>query len=329
MNDTRTPPVETTLTERYIQAVTRSIPEAQRGDVAAELRGLIADQLDARIEEGEPPAAAERAVLTELGDPDKLAAGMIDRPLHLIGPRYYLDWWRLLKLLLWIVPPIAAFGIALGQTLAGAPIGAIIGSTIGGTITVIVHLAFWTALVFFIIERSEAGGTKAEGVTDPWTLDDLPELHASRARFADMVVSLVFLALAAAVLVWDQLFGLVYLDDRWMSFLDPGLWPWWMGGLLIVLAVEAAFQVVLYVNRRWTIGLAAANTVLNLVVAVPAIWLLSQDALLNQDFWLTVVPAPDAEKVYGILSVLTGFGIGAIALWDTIDGFLKARRAGS
>ena len=64
-------------------------------------------------------SAAERAVLTDLGDPDKLAAGYTDRPLHLIGPRYYLDWWRLLKLLLWIVLPCAAFGVALGQTLAG------------------------------------------------------------------------------------------------------------------------------------------------------------------------------------------------------------------
>ena len=58
-------------------------------------------------------------MLTELGDPDKLAAGYTDRPLYLIGPRYYLDWWRLLKLLLWIVPACAAFGVALGQTLAG------------------------------------------------------------------------------------------------------------------------------------------------------------------------------------------------------------------
>ena len=328
MNDTRTPPASATLTERYVQAVTRSIPEAQRDDVAAELRGSIADQLDARIEAGEPAEAAERAVLTALGDPDKLAAGMIDRPLHLIGPRYYLDWWRLLKLLLWIVPPIAAFGIALGQTLAGAPIGAIIGTTIGGTLTVIVHLAFWTAFVFFLIERYEVGGAKEGGVSNPWTLDDLPEVHATRARFADMVVNLVFLALAAAVLVWDQLFGLVYLDGRWMSFLDPGLWPGWMGGLLIVLAVEAAFQVVLYVRGRWTVGLAVANTVLNLVVAVPAVWLLSQGMLLNREFWDAVIP-DDPEKVYGILSVLTGFGIAAIAIWDTIDGFLKARRAGS
>ena len=104
----------TTLTDRYVAAAMRTVPEKQRDDLGAELRASIDDQIDARVENGEPHGDAERAVLTELGDPDKLAAGYTDRPLYLIGPRYYLDWWRLLKLLLWIVPACAAFGVALG-----------------------------------------------------------------------------------------------------------------------------------------------------------------------------------------------------------------------
>ncbi len=118
----------TTLTDRYVDAAMRTVPEKQRADLGAELRASIDDQVDARVEGGEPHDAAERAVLTELGDPDKLAAGYTDRPLWLIGPRYYLDWWRLLKLLLGIVPACAAFGVALAQTLAGASFGEIIGS---------------------------------------------------------------------------------------------------------------------------------------------------------------------------------------------------------
>src|SRR3954464_2212709 len=113
----------TTLTDRYVSAAVRTVPEDQRSDLAAELRASIDDQVDARVEGGEPRGSAERAVLTDLGDPDKLAAGYMDRPLYLIGPRYFLDWWRLLKLLLWIVLPCAAFGIALGQTIAGEPFG--------------------------------------------------------------------------------------------------------------------------------------------------------------------------------------------------------------
>ena len=65
----------------------RTVPEKQRADLSAELRASIDDQIDARVDDGEAPEAAERAVLTDLGDPDKLAAGYTDRPLHLIGPR--------------------------------------------------------------------------------------------------------------------------------------------------------------------------------------------------------------------------------------------------
>jgi hypothetical protein len=316
--------MESTLTDRYIQAVIRTIPEQQRGDVAAELRGSIADQLEARLAAGGALDDAERDLLNELGDPDKLAAGYADRPLHLIGPRYYLEWWRLLKLLLAIVVPLAAFGIALGQTLAGTPIGGIIGSTIGGAITVAVHLAFWTALVFALVERSD----EARTAIAPWTVDRLrAENPYTGARFVDMIVSVVFLAIAAVALVWDQLVGAVYLGGRWMSFLSPELWPWWAGALLIAIGIDAVLLIVVFLAGRWTYALAAVNAVLNVVVAVPAIWLLSHDMLLNKAFWLEVIPNGDAEKVYAILSVLTGFAIAGIAVWDTLDAFLKARRA--
>jgi len=313
-----------TLTDRYILAVTRTLPEQQRADVADELRAAIADQLDARLDDGQTPDAAERDVLTELGDPDKLAAGYADRPLHLIGPRYFLDWKRLLILLMWIVVPIAAFGIALGQTLSGAPFGAIIGGTIGGALSVGVHLAFWTTLVFALVERSD----DARSPLAPWTVDRLPADNPyTGARFSDMIASIVFLAVAAVALVWDQLVGAVYLNGQWMSLLSPSLWPWWVGALLVAMGIEAVLQIVVFLRGRWTVALAACNTVLNIVIAVPAVWLLTRGELLNPAFWDAVIPNGEAAKVYGILSVLTGFAIVGVAVWDTLDAFLKARRA--
>ena len=96
-----------TLTERYISATIRSLPAESQEDVRAELAASIADAVEARTEQGEDPGAAEREVLTGLGDPAVLAAGYADRPLHLLGPRHYLTWRRLLIVLLWIVPACA------------------------------------------------------------------------------------------------------------------------------------------------------------------------------------------------------------------------------
>ena len=77
-----------TLTDRYVTATVRDLPDKQRAEVVRELRTTIADQIDARPEAGRPISPeAERAVLTELGDPVRLAAGYSGRPLYLIGPR--------------------------------------------------------------------------------------------------------------------------------------------------------------------------------------------------------------------------------------------------
>ena len=63
-----------TLTDRYVWAAVRSIPEKQRGELEPELRGLIADTADAQREKGVADADVERATLLELGDPERLAA---------------------------------------------------------------------------------------------------------------------------------------------------------------------------------------------------------------------------------------------------------------
>ena len=139
-----------TLTERYISATIRSLRPDAQDDVRAELEAAITDAVEARVEQGEAPEAAERAVLTDLGDPGVLAAGYADRPLHLIGPRYYLTWWRLLKLLLIIVPACAAVGVAIAKLIEGAPVGDVIGAIVAVTLSVVVHVCFWVTLVFVV-----------------------------------------------------------------------------------------------------------------------------------------------------------------------------------
>lgn len=311
----------TTLTDRYIDAVIRALPESQRADVAAELRGSIADQIDDRALDGEPIAAAERDVLTALGDPEALAAGFADRPLQLIGPRYYLDWLRLVKLLLWIVVPAAAFGVALGQTLSGAGAGAIIGTTIGITLTVALHVVFWTTLTFAIIDRSTSRDAAA---VRAWSPDLLPEAREKGATFADMVASLIMLLIGAGAVLWDHFLG--FVPGRHLPLLNEDLWPWWFVALFAVMALEGVLAVMVYLRGRWTAPLAVANTVLAVVFAAPALWLLVQGQLLNPEFFRTLVPAPEAATVQQVVTVVTGFTIAGIAVWDIVDGFLKARR---
>ncbi|MBW9092292.1 hypothetical protein JNB62_01185 [Microbacterium jejuense] len=313
-----------TLTDRYVDAAMRTVPEAQRDDLATELRGSIDDQIEARIADGADPESAERAVLTDLGDPDVLAAGYTGRQLHLIGPRYYLDWWRLLKLLLWIVLPCVAFAVALAQVLNGATIGEVIGSAVVTVLTAALHIAFWVTLVFVVLERT-GHQTMTSG---PWTPERLPEPRQRGAGLGDMIASIGFLLIMAGVILWDHFIGLVP-TQRGLSFLNEDLWPWWIMALFLVMAMEAVLAIAVYGVGRWTVPLAVANGILNLIIAVPALWLLAEGRLINPDFFPSIIDGAEGETVQTIIVTIVAFVIVGVAIWDTTDAALKAARSRS
>lgn len=331
-----------TLTDRYLYAVTRSVPEKGRADVHAELSASITDAIDARVDGGEHRDAAERAVLTQLGDPDRLAADYSDSPTFLIGPRYFFEWRRLVVLLLWVIVPIGAVGIALAEVLQGGDIGEIIASAITGALSIALHVGFWVTLVFAILERNpgasqrqQKGSTK-DGAWVTWSLDRLPDVRPKSLGRADLVASLVFLGLAAAAIVWDRFIGLAWFAGdavetmdpaMWSptSVLSPDLWPWWIAGLFAVMAGEAALAMIVFTRGRWTWADATVNAVLAIAVAVPTILLLVSGRLVNPEFTTALgIEGGVARTVFVVLA----FVIAGIALWDLVDGFLKAARSG-
>lgn len=310
-----------TLTERYISATIRSLPAESQEDVRAELAASIADAVEARTAQGEDPEAAEREVLTGLGDPAVLAAGYADRPLHLLGPRHYLTWRRLLIVLLWIVPACALVGVGLSQALIGADVGTIIGEALGTALTAAVHVAFWTTLVFVVLERTGAETGEA------WSVDDLPEPKETGTGRTDLVASLVVLGLVLAALAWDRLIGLVRLEGEWMPVLHPDLWPLWGSVLVVIVLAEAVQAVVLHARGRWSTGLAVVSTVLAVAFVSWALTLFGNGRLLNPELleMARTVGGIDAEAMH-TLGVILVVSIVAISGWDVVDGWLKTHR---
>jgi hypothetical protein len=309
-----------TLTDRYVDAAMRTVPEKQRADLSLELAASIADQIEARTDAGEPADQAARAVLTELGDPEALAAGYTGRPLHLIGPRYYLDWWRLLKVLLWIVIPFAGAGVALGKVLSGAPVGDVIGSIWVTMLTAGLHVAFWTTLIFVILERT---GHETMDAT-PWTPDKLPEPKETGAKFSDMVAAIVSALVLAGLVLWDLWLG--FVPGQRLSFLSAQLWPTVIVILFVLLALKTAVAIAVHVRGRWTARTATANLVIVLLIAGTLAY--NTGHILNPAFFETLMGA-DADNVYHVLGILGWFLLAGIAVWDVVDTFLRARRAHS
>ncbi|TDE89468.1 hypothetical protein EXU48_20065 [Occultella glacieicola] len=315
-----------TLTDRYLFAATRSVPEPQREELRREIAERIADATDARLQAGDDREAAEHAVLVELGDPDALAAAYSDRPLQLIGPAHYLLWRRLLKLLLAIVLPAAAFGYALAQMIDGASFGDIIGGLVVVLIMVTVHLAFWTTLVFAIIDRLSGGRSVLE-----WTPDQLPALTEPprNQMLVDYVANVVMVVIAAALILVGP--RLVPSPDGGESvpFLEPATWAWLSWYLLALLAVHLLFWTVLFRHGRWSYGFVLVSLLLATATAVPVAWTLATGTLFNPAY-LARTGWTDAVEQLGsggaVASVLALLVLASAAVWP-LDGFVKARRA--
>lgn len=326
--------MSSTLTERYIAATIKGLKPAVQDDVRSELEASIADAVEARIDRGETPNEAEREVLTELGDPGILAAGYAERPLHLIGPAYFLTWWRLLRLLLWIVPASVGAAVVLGLTISHAPVGEVVGQTIAVVISVTVHLCFWVTVVFVALERAGTG----TGLV--WNVDMLPEPSEHPTGRADLIAMIVLLVLTAGAMLWDQFRGFFPTGGAPISILNPGLWPWGAVAVFLLMAAEAAVAFLVYRRGRWTHALAIANTAIAGVFAAGTIVLLATGLLVNPEFLGFVAEAggagfaagdagaADEGGVFRILAVLAGAIVIGLAAWDVIDGWRKARRAG-
>jgi hypothetical protein len=273
-------PTTDTLTDRYVWAVLKGLPEAKRLDIDRELRASIADEVDARVAAGEDAAAAEHAVLLELGNPDRLAASYTGRTLGLIGPELYPGYVGLLKMLYVLVLPLVVGVYLIVQLVTGAEQGGAIGSTVAVALSLVVHLGFWTTLVFAIAERTGTTMKNVPSIDDgPFDPAKLPTMavNTGTAR-SDLIASLVVLLLIPIALVWQQFAPFIGDDGDPLPVLQPSLWLVYFVGVAVL---AAGMAVALYRRGRWTWLLVAVNAVLGLAFTVPIVVLLWTQQLLN------------------------------------------------
>lgn len=275
------PTAPSTLTERYVQEVVRRIPADQRGDVADELRATIADMAEARTDE--TPEAAERAVITELGDPIRLAAKYADRPLSLIGPDLYPAYMRLLVTLLTTVLPIVVIVIVVVDAMDGKAVGSLFGTAIGGVLTVGGQMIAWLTVVFALIDRVQRRDEVAKSVE--WSPDTLPELRKPDKGGVAACASVAWYALLITAIVWQHFAAPYRLENgASVEILDPALWSGWIWPILAGLAAMAVLEVVRIARRGWNMALVIAYTVADVVFALPLAWIFYDQKIINPEF---------------------------------------------
>lgn len=304
----------TTLTDRYVHAATRWLPGRTRTEVAAELRERIADTVAAH---GQNPDA-ERAALEELGDPLRVAVDYTGREPRLIGPRLFFPWLRLTMLLVAIVAPIITAIVVLVGAFEGDSLGSIIGEAAWTLLEMVVHLVFWTTLVFAALDWT---GAKAE--VETWSVDSLPEPDTGTG-LSDLLAACVFLPFFAAMIVWQHVASPFFDDGERIPMADPALWSWYLPLVLVTLALELGHAV--WIHRTgWTWPAAWTNLALAALFAVPTIVLLLDGAIVNPD--LVAHLEWDADVTQQAMNAVA-IGVGLVSLWEAFDGFRKAYERG-
>lgn len=313
---------QTTLTDRYVWTVTRHLPADTGPDVARELRGTIADAVDAKVDGGLDPDVAEQEAVTELGDPEVLARQYGGRPAYLIGPGVYPAYVRLMRVLPVIVLPLVLVAnVTARAATSDDGWGAILLDAFLLVLTTAVHLAFWVTVTFAVIEWTRPEGERDRPLNE-WKPDQLTaEVPWRSVRLGETLFEAGF-ALALAALVAWQLGG---VGDNGVQVLNPDIHVVWKVALVGLFVVDAALAVVVWRVGRWTPTSAAVNVVTNAGAAILMLWLLARDELL------TDLPEVLGEKFgwstdWSLSSTVVAAVIVAIAAWDAVESVLKARR---
>lgn len=310
------------LSDRYVETTLRRLPARQRSDIERELRASIADAVDDRLEAGADPDEAEAAVLTELGDPDRLAAGFADRPLQLIGPRLYLDYLRLLTTLLATVVPAVAAAVGFVRGVEEDSVVTVVGDTLGAAVTTAVHIAVWTTVLFAIIERTPAL-RRLPGRS--WTPDALPAAPPSRrARWGELVAeSLAFVLVTAFILLSPVVSTERDAQGDPVGVLSPWFWETGLVWVFVALgAVLLGFSFARY-YLRWSLALTLAGALVTVVNAVALVWAAATDRILNPAFVTAAEwPAGAARWInIGLIVIALGTLLGAVT-----EAFGRSRR---
>lgn len=179
---------------RYVHAVTRRLPHAQRADIGAELRALLGEMLQERSQGQDPDARMAREMLEAFGHPDAVAL-RYHTPAALIDAQD-VSLFRRLAVSFLAALAVLALGVALSDP--AAQVEADFAGRIADEALVVGLQGLGLLLVVFWV----VGTVRRHGARGRWSASALPAVRDPDAVSRPLAgVSIVFWAAGLGVLV--------------------------------------------------------------------------------------------------------------------------------
>jgi len=320
------------LIDRYVYQVVRRLPQSQRADIEAELRGLIDDMLSAR---GGGKREDVIAVLRELGRPAELASRYSGSRRSLIGPEYYDTYLLVLK----IVLAATGFGMAVAQAIgfiAEAPdsIFVAVARFFAAIFSAMVQAFAWVTIIFALIERWSKNSLVKDTEWDPGDLPPVPEKNTTIPR-SESIVGIVFIVLLLVLLnAAPQLFSAYILEDgslRMAPVFNLTAFYRQLPLVNVMICFGLVKEALRLIVGRYTHPLSLALTALNIVSVVMFILLFGPASGVWNPHFMTQIGtewslSESAAKLWSLVPlVLTGLVIfGSVV--DSVQAILKGAR---
>jgi HAAS domain-containing protein len=246
------------LIDKYIAEIGKYLPRKNRADIEAEIRSTLEDMLDERKPaEGPADEATVLELLKEYGSPREVAATYKPHQ-YLISPRLFPTFEMVLRIVFAIVLVASFVGLALSlvkTNLTGPEFVPALGQWFGGLFSGLLAAFGYVALVFAVIERTNAMKRfeKQFMEWDPKELKSEPD--PEQIDLPDHIAILIFTFLGLVVFnLYPNLFSIRYPSDgAWvtlpiLSATFFSFLPW----INILGLLQIVFNSFMLGQRTWT-----------------------------------------------------------------------------
>ncbi len=230
------------LIESYVHEVGQRLPRKIRADIELELRSLLADSLEDRMDDD----TAVHEFLKELGSPAQFAAQYLPNQ-YLIGPNLYPTFQTVATVLFSVITVVTVVSIAIFLFNAGRPENVLAwwGQEMAEYVGNLISILGSVTLIFAIFERVGVNNAKSEENWDPRTLR--PVKDPNRINRGEMITSII----GSIVSIWVFLSLPDWIGTEGGGFFTNGYLehtPW----LITSWVFEIALKSIVVGNGRWT-----------------------------------------------------------------------------
>ncbi|MFD1170237.1 HAAS signaling domain-containing protein [Oceanobacillus caeni] len=327
--------------DRYIYAVTQKLPQAQRKDIADELRGLIEDMLEERVGIANIKESDVEDVLLELGSPNELAEKYRGTKKYLIGPELFDSYILVLKIVLIVVSAGIGIGFLIQTILDPISILDYFIDMIVSLVTSLPMAFGWTTFSFAIGERS--GEVKRKDlIGQEWKPSDLPPIPDEKRQIkrGESIAGIIFYAIFIAFLAFSSdYFGIWVFQDEFtgvVPFLNEQTYGSYLMFIILLFGFGILKECLKLVSGKWTYKLAIVTIIVNAVSMAAIVFIINGPDFWNPEFMnelaeagVVTVGSEAFDIVNKVWDQLTFWIIILLVIglvWDAVDGFIKARK---